>query len=65
MCVVLLEPPDPGESSERTGYLVAVEDTKVSQAEGELLPGTDAVVEDLRIFYISIKLANIAMVSIL
>ncbi len=50
--VVLLEPPDPDEPGERPGQLVAVEDAEVGQAQGELLPRADAVVEDEAVTYV-------------
>ena len=44
--VVLLEPPHPGQPSQGSGKLVPVEDAKVCHPEGQVLVGTDAVVED-------------------
>ena len=44
--VVLLEPPHPGQPCQGSGKLVPVENSKVGHPEGQVLVGTDAVVED-------------------
>ena len=44
--VVLLEPPYPGQPSQGSGKLVPVEDTEVRHPKGQVLVGTDAVVEN-------------------
>lgn len=45
VCVILLESADPREASERSGELIPMKHTKISQSQGQLSPGPRPVIE--------------------